>query len=140
MNTTFRKIRTNNFPELIKDTNPLIKKTEEIQIGKIKKKSSFGPRIVKRNQYLGPSLRNNNRVNQRAAQHNLQVLRKSSSQCRIGQPDKTSFKNKGEVRTFSNTQNLTDPSIKELLENTQGEEMDSKENAKHIVKSRDYRK
>ena len=38
---------TDNFPELIKDINSLIKKTQQIQIGKIKKKSTFGPSVVK---------------------------------------------------------------------------------------------
>ena len=40
-NTVFEEIMTNNFSELIKDNNFLIKKMQQIQIGKKKKKTHF---------------------------------------------------------------------------------------------------
>lgn len=90
-NTVFEEIMTNNFPELIKDNNFLIKKMQQIQIGKKKKKLTFG-QSSKRSQHLETRFVNNKIVQAKGPCNTIShALKKSSRQCETAPPVKTHF-------------------------------------------------
>lgn len=84
---------TNNFSELIKDKNFLIKKMQQIQTGK-KKETHFWTQSSKRSQHVETRWVNNTMVQAKGQCNTIsQKLKKSSCQCEIVHSVKIYFKN-----------------------------------------------